>query len=178
MALTFDEMVKNTKRKFFKLSIEDLREHVDDNWVKEKIRKYHIRTGLNVTHIKTDIMQNDFVASLFCKNPTRCNLAECLACDILGVERLPQRGKDAVRFDENGNISCQRAVSTSKAADCYFDGTYYTLKYTEGAGGAQDNQMQDVYTFLRNGSKKIQGGNDIGRKLLGGTQARARRGIF
>lgn len=161
--MTFDKMVKDTKRKFYALSIQEVRTEIDKKWVQEKIANYHERTGIDTSQIKHSIMTNDIVASTFCRNPVKCNIAERLACDILGIELLPQSGAKAIRFNEQGEITSQKDVSVSKAVDCELNGRFFALKYTEGKGGGQDNQAQDIYVFLRNGSMS----NKVGAILDG-----------
>ena len=46
------------------------------------------------------------------------------------------------------------ASGNTKSADFQYGEYYATQKYTDGSGGAQDNQRNDVIDFLKRGSIK------------------------
>lgn len=107
--------------------------------------------------IINDILADDrYAIKLFSKDPLKQNLAENLALKVLNAQKLPQNGKNSVRFDQNGYIvalnSVQSHINVTKSADAYIDGYYATLKYTTNSGGSQDNQRNDVIQFLDKGS--------------------------
>ena len=105
--------------------------------------------------VKNEILNNDTVAAMFSKNPARQNISENLCSSYLNWNRLSQRGKRAIRFDTDGNIVTIKTLGGGKCADYFVKNRYITQKYTgENKGGAQDNQMDDVITFLINASKK------------------------
>lgn len=93
------------------------------------------------------------MASFFAKDPSKQNISEKLAIEVLKVEKLPSQGKNCIRFNNNGDI-VSTAKGNTKSADFMLDEYYATQKFTIEAGGAQDNQKHDVIEFLRCGSIK------------------------
>jgi len=109
--------------------------------------------------VKNDILNNDTAAAMFSKDPTKQNISEKLCSLYLNWNLLPQRGKRAIRFNTNGNIVATKTLGGGKCADFFIKNRYITQKYTgKNTGGAQDNQMDDVITFLINASKKYKCG--------------------
>lgn len=148
---SFSTMVEKIRFGQFQHNIAEAQKNTNSDWIKKKITNYSKRTGIAEEIIVDDIKKNELTASFFCKNPTRQNSAEKIATYILGTKTLPSHGKNSVRFDANGN-RCSRAIGTTKSADFFINGYYYTQKFTTGEGGAQDNQKADVVDFLTKGS--------------------------
>ena len=153
--MNFTEYVENEKRKARKENIIQVRKEIKLSWVKEKIKNHIILfDGLfNEEEIIEGILNNDIIASKFCKDPSKQNISEKLAERILNSKKLPAAGKNAIRFTDTGDISAI-ATNNTKSADFYFQGYYATQKYTNEKGGAQDNQRNDVIDFLKRGSLK------------------------
>lgn len=64
----------------------------------------------------------------------------------------------AIRFDLDTGEIVHNKNNTTKSADFLINNTYITQKYTRDFGGAQDNQYDDVFNFLKAGSKKYKVG--------------------
>lgn len=155
--MTFTEHIINISKKNRIENISILRREINSSWVQEKIDNYLSRFGDIFTkeEVISQIMNNDIVASFFAKDPAKQNLSEKECAKWIGVEKLPALGKNCIRFDSEGNIISRKEVGASKSADFLVEGIYFTQKYTgENTGGAQDNQYEDVITFLMNGSKR------------------------
>lgn len=136
-------------------NIEEVRREIDKDWVKEKINN-HVASfnGLmTAEEVRESILTNVIVASKFCKDPSKQNISEKLAAEVLCLEKLPSLGKNCIRFNDNGDLVSSSAGNT-KSADFLYNGFYATQKYTDGNGGAQDNQRNDVIDFLKRGSIK------------------------
>lgn len=69
----------------------------------------------------------------------------------MGYTKLPQNGKNAIRFDDEGNIT-NICNGNTKAADFKHEDYYITQKYTADLGGAQTSQKNEVIDFLKRGS--------------------------
>lgn len=153
--MNFIEKVENEKKKLRLLNIEELRKDIDKAWVKEKIHNHVIAFDGIITEneVREAILNNIIVASKFCKDPNKQNISEKLAIEILEVKKLPASGKNAIRFNDDGDI-VSIATGNTKSADFIYNGYYTTQKYTSQDGGAQDNQRNDVIDFLKRGSKK------------------------
>lgn len=153
--MNFTAYVKEEKIKARKRNIEEVRKDIDKAWVREKIENHMTAfDGLfNYDEIKQQILSNDLVASKFCKDPSKQNISENLVAKILGWEKKPSQGSKCIRFNDNGDIVSTSSGNT-KSADFQELGYYITQKYTEGEGGAQDNQRNDVIDFLKRGSIK------------------------
>lgn len=153
--MDFTNYVEEAKRQARLANIQEVREDINKPWVQEKI-KNHIAAfnGLfTETEIQEAILNSNIVASKFCKDPGKQNISEKLAIEVLQVEKLPSRGKNCIRFNDDGDIVSTSAGNT-KSADFMYNDYYATQKYTDGAGGAQDNQRNDVIDFLKRGSIK------------------------
>lgn len=153
--MNFTEYVESEKKKARLRNIEQVRKEIDSSWVEEKIMN-HVRAFdgiMTKEEVKEAILSNIIVASKFCKDPGKQNISEKLAAEVLKLDKLPSAGKNCIRFDDEGNITFTSTGNT-KSADFICDGYYATQKYTDGEGGAQDNQRNDVIDFLKRGSIK------------------------
>lgn len=152
--MNFMEQVEEAKKLQRRLNIDEIRNSLNEGWVKTKINN-HIKKfdGLfTYEDIIEQIKSNDIVASMFCKDPSKQNISEKMVEKILGVPKLPASGAKSIRFTPNGELTGVKSIGTSKSADFLFDGIYFTQKYTTESGGSQDNQYNDVVDFLVKGS--------------------------
>lgn len=150
----FTELLQNEISNARKKNINHLFENYMDENYQLKISNYCKKFGLAPEDINDKLKNKDcFVASVFAKDPLKQNITEMLVETILKSSKLPAGGKNCIRFDEAGNTTTEKGNNISKSADFYIDRVYYTQKYTNENGGAQDNQFADVEQFLRNGSK-------------------------
>ena len=158
---TFIEIAEERKH-FARLeNIAELRRTINSRDVVNKIENHMLRfEGVfnSVDDIKNQILTNDLVASLFCKDPSKQNITEKLVAELLNIDKMPVSGKNCVRFNSDGDIVHANNAGVSKSADFYFNDYYITQKYTREEGGAQDNQRNDVIDFLEKGSKKYKVG--------------------
>ena len=153
--MNFTAYVQEAKKKARLANIDEVRKDIDKPWVQEKI-KNHIEAFDGVmteAEVRDAILTNIIVASKFCKDPGKQNISEKLAIEVLGVKKLPSQGKNCIRFNDNGDIVSTSSGNT-KSADFMYGEYYATQKYTDGEGGAQDNQRNDVIDFLKRGSIK------------------------
>ena len=153
--MNFTAYVEEAKKKIRLANIDEVRKDIDKPWVQEKI-KNHIEAFdgiMTEAEVRDAILTNIIVASKFCKDPGKQNISEKLAIEVLGVKKLPSQGKNCIRFNDNGDIVSTSSGNT-KSADFMYGEYYATQKYTDGEGGAQDNQRNDVIDFLKRGSIK------------------------
>lgn len=154
--MTFTEHIIDVMKKNRIANIAQVRKEINSIWVQEKIDNYLERFSdlFSKEEIIQQILNNDLTASFFAKDPSKQNVSEKECAKWIGAEKLPALGKNCIRFDSKGNIVSKKDVGVSKSADFLIDGVYFTQKYTgNNSGGAQDNQYEDVVTFLTNGSK-------------------------
>lgn len=153
--MNFTKLVEDEKKAARIANIAQVREEIDSAWVKEKIANHVAAFNGIMTEeeIREAILTNTVVASKFCKDPSRQNISEKLAEKTLGLKKLPASGKNCIRFNDAGDI-VSTSTGNTKSADFYWNGCYTTQKYTDGEGGAQDNQRNDVIDFLKRGSIK------------------------
>ena len=151
--MNFTELVENKKIEMRLNNIKELREDIDKEWVKEKIQNHvlNFKGIFTYEEVKKDILENDIVASKFCKDPSKQNISEKLAIEVLNVKKLPASGRNCIRFNSSGEI-VSSANGNTKSADFIYNGYYATQKFTMEIGGAQDNQRNDVIDFLTRGS--------------------------
>lgn len=150
--MNFITYVEELKQKRYKKNIDLVRKKNNAPWTVEKIRNYIEKFGnylpYTVKDVQLLIQDNDIVASFFAKNPSKQNVGERVAAEILELQRLPRQGADSARFSAEGEIIFQNRIDSTKAADFYYNGYYVICKYTEGRGSGQDSQKEDVINFL------------------------------
>ena len=157
----FTIMVEQAKKQARQKNLMYARQQIKQRWMQEKIQNYLIRWNypMSAQEIEEQILTNDIIASFFAKDPTKQNISEKLIAKYLGWELLKQTGPNAIRFNTQGDIVSTKTLGGGKCADFYVYNRYITQKYTgENTGGAQDNQMDDVITFLTNASIKYKCG--------------------
>lgn len=153
--MNFIDFVEKKKIEARKNNIKEIRADIDKAWVKEKISNHMDSfSGLfSYDEIRQGILESDLIASKFCKDPSKQNISEKLAAEVLGIDKLPASGKNCIRFNDKGDVvSASDGGRNTKSADFLFEGYYATQKYTSEEGGAQDNQRNDVIDFLKRGS--------------------------
>ena len=151
---TFETLVAERKKQLIQDNLDDLQEHLQNPDYQKKVYNFATKFGFSVDEVNRAIQENLFLAACFAKDPSKQNFTEKLVAEVLGVEKLSPSGENCIRFDENGDIVSINKGNVSKSADFYIDNRYYTQKYTNETGGAQDNQYKDVVDFLVKGSKK------------------------
>lgn len=153
--MNFSNYVEQKKKEARLANIEEVRRDIDKVWVKEKIKNHCEAFSGIITEeqVRQSILNDIIVASKFCKDPSKQNISEKLVGEILNLKKLPSQGKNCIRFNDKGDIVSSSNGNT-KSADFIYKGYYVTQKYTDGEGGAQDNQRNDVIDFLKRGSIK------------------------
>lgn len=153
--MDFIKFVERKKREARLDNIKEVRQDIDKSWVEEKIQNHILAFDgiFTMDEIKEGILTNDIIASKFCKDPGKQNISEKLAEEVLKTKKLPASGKNCIRFNDLGDI-VHSSTGNSKSADFKIGDYYATQKYTDGTGGAQDNQRNDVIDFLKRGSQK------------------------
>ncbi len=145
-------------KEWLKNNLEIVKASTDEEWLKLKVRnfaeKHQVKTYNEIMElIKTD----DLIASFFAKDPSKQGIHEKIAGDYLktifrDLKILPKAGKDAL-YVVDGKISNNRPDKTYKSIDFVFSYKGYTIfashKYTKESGGAQDNQRNDLMSFIK-----------------------------
>lgn len=153
--MDFVKYVENKKKEARLRNIKELRAQIDEPWVREKIINHitFFEGLMSYEDVRQGILDNIIIASKFCKDPSKQNISEKAAIELLGVEKLPQAGARSIRFNDSGDI-VHTAQGNTKSADFKLNEYFATQKYTNETGGAQDNQRNDVIDFLKRGSIK------------------------
>ena len=136
--------------------------------LEEKIKKFALKFGLSEKLIKYKVLNDDLFILCFIKEPNRQSFHQKLAANyiknisgIINFELLPAGGGNAL-YIISGQLQTGKNITTSrkpKSIDFYWkfktkqNGLiefYATHKYTKEGGGAQDNQFNDIKSFLDN----------------------------
>lgn len=154
--MTYEQILEQKTLEARNNNLLQVRREYKKDWVQEKIHSYCKRWDgkFTIVEIEESILNNDIIASMFAKDPSKQNISEKLVGEILNITKLPAVGKNCIRFTAEGDIVSNSGVNVSKSADFKIGDTYYTQKYTKEEGGAQDNQYNDVVDFLTKGSIK------------------------
>lgn len=155
-------MVEELKREARKVNLLLLREEINEPWVLVKIQNHLLRNphlNYSIDDIKSLILENDLIGSFFCKDPAKQNISEKLFADIIrsitGVENFSNLPSSTNQYLIHGEIQkiTPRPVGL-KSIDYIFsyNGLNFACsqKYTMAEGGAQDNQYNDLISFLYN----------------------------
>lgn len=159
--------IEKIKQKQREKNIKIIREELDSKWVVEKIQNHLERNpylNLSVKDIQNSILNNNLIASFFIKDPGKQNISENsilgLIEDIKEISNLLKASDLKLHYVINNKYivfdseNLKPKNITNKSLDFSF--TYKnikfigTQKYTSGTGGAQDNQYNDVQSFLNN----------------------------
>jgi hypothetical protein len=144
-----------------KINMEELREEISEKWVDIKINNHLERNphlALSNQEIKELILENDLVASFFAKDPSRQNFTEKIISktikSIEGVENFEDLPSSTYWYLVDGKVVKLKSRPIGiKNIDYIFSfrGKRFvcTQKYTKDAGGAQDNQFNDIVSFLQ-----------------------------
>ena len=152
--MLFKDLVEKKKIEQRQNNLKQVRTEINLSWMQTKIDNFYERQGkiFSKEKIIYEIMNNDIVAALFAKDPSKQNITEKLVTEILHISKLPSQGKNCIRFSETGEIVNTSKPNHTKSADFQINNWYITQKYTKEEGGAQDNQYNDVIDFLTKGS--------------------------
>jgi len=125
-----------------------------------KIRTYCKKYDLTRSTVIASILSDDIAASVFAKSASRQRTAEKAQLEYMQhergvrVERLPATGFNSVRI-QNGKLvkgNVAKTIDSTKTMDAISDNhhtiDYLYQKFTDGFGGAQDNQAMDAIRFL------------------------------
>jgi hypothetical protein len=126
----------------------------------KKIKTYANKYSLTRGEVLASILSDDVAASVFAKSASRQRTAEKAQLEYLQtvrgvrVERLPASGYNSLRL-QGGEIvkgNMPKTVDSTKTFDAISDNhhtiDYIYQKFTDGFGGAQDNQAMDAIRFL------------------------------
>ena len=104
--MNFIELVEQRKIEARKQNILEVRKDIDKSWVKDKINNHIQRFDgmFSAEDVRKQILENDLVASMFAKDPSKQNITEKLVSEILKIDKLPASGKSCVRFSESGEL--------------------------------------------------------------------------
>lgn len=125
-----------------------------------KIRTYCKKYDLTRSTVLASILSDDIAASVFAKSASRQRTAEKAQLEYMQlergvrVERLSATGFNSVRIQAGelvkGNVA--KTIDSTKTMDAISDNhhtiDYLYQKFTDGFGGAQDNQAMDAIRFL------------------------------
>jgi hypothetical protein len=158
------EKIKKIARKE---NLAKLRQQINQKWVSEKIINHLERNphlNLSINDVKSLIIKDDLIASFFAKEPGRQNISEKHILSSLkqieGIDNFKDADKLKNHYIVNNTLFIFNSDNEKpkdlpvKSLDFHF--TYKgkivvgTQKYTQEAGGAQDNQYRDVQAFLNN----------------------------
>jgi len=133
----------------------------------KKIRTYCKKYDLTRSTVLASILSDDIAASVFAKSASRQRTAEKAQLKYMQfergvrVERLPSTGYNSIRIQEGelvaGNIA--KTIGSTKTMDAVSDNhhtiDYLYQKFTDGFGGAQDNQAMDAVRFLESAQEYV-----------------------
>lgn len=159
-------------------NIDDLKKTILENKKDEslmlKIKNYAERYGVPVSFVIDKLKEeDDFILFGFEKDPTRQNIYEEIQLEkikeiplIIEVKKLPSGGKNAKYVVDGKIVSLnaeERKEKILKSVDFYWEFSFEDKKicffasgkYTKEEGGAQDNQRNDISSFLENAKKSF-----------------------
>lgn len=149
--MNFEEYVLSIRKQKLRENVELFRKSIHSKEAQKKITNWAALHSFSKEEVEKKILNDDMFAAVFAKDPIKQNFTEKIAEQLLGCVSLPN---SSLSFSPDGELQKGPNIRNSKTVDFIKDGVYITQKYTNGTGGAQDNQYRDVITFLTYGSKK------------------------
>jgi len=138
----------------------------------KKIKTYADKYSLTRGAVVASILSDDVAASVFAKSASRQRTAEKAQLEYMQynrgirVERLPSTGFNSLRL-QGGEIvkgNMPKTVDSTKTFDAISDNhhtiDYLYQKFTDGFGGAQDNQAMDAIRFLESAHEYVDAHDD------------------
>ena len=127
-------------------------------WLDKKVERICNKYGLKRSVVLGSALSNELAATKLAKQPTRQAVGEKGQIEFLKavkkakIEKLPDNGYGSIRLkDGKAILDSKRAIpGATKSIDAREGNCFISLKYIKEAGGAQDNQIQDVVKFLEN----------------------------
>ena len=169
------DYVKEEKEELHK-NISLIREEIEKGIgpdLKEKIKRFALKYDLSEKLIKHKVQKDDLFVLCFIKEPNRQSFHQRLAVNfiksipnITDFELLPVGGPNAL-YIISGQLQHGANITTSqkpKSIDFLWKyatrgsglvSFYAAHKYTKEGGGAQDNQFNDIKSFLENAPRKM-----------------------
>ncbi len=138
----------------------------------KKIRTYCEKYNLSRGKVIASILSDDIAASTFAKSASRQRTAERGQLEYMQyergvrIERMPSSGYNSLRLQEGelvkGNMP--KTINSTKTmyaiSDNHHTVDYIYQKFTDGFGGAQDNQAMDAIRFLEAAEEYVETHND------------------
>lgn len=130
-------------------------------WLENKIKKRMSSYGFKRSEIISEAMVSRLAATTLAKSAQRQRSGELLQIAYLKstrgltINKLPDNGEGSIRIKDGEFLynSAKSDIYATKTIDAKrviggngYD--YISLKYVSDAGGAQDNQIEDVRKFL------------------------------
>lgn len=152
------------KKRLYQENLEEVIRAAQDpveSWLDFKVKSFCKTFEFNYESILNLLRENVYFAAHFIKDPGRQNFYENQALDYLKshsvfdkVVKLPASGNDSLLII-NGNLLRRREIQNTdnhKTIDFHAIikeiNIYIAHKYTAEAGGAQDNQYNDLINFI------------------------------
>jgi hypothetical protein len=153
----------------------------------EKIDKFCVKYNMSRGQVIASILSDTVAAAHFAKSANRQRTAEIAQLQYLkevrkfNIKPLPSSGNESFRI-RNGDLvkGAPKTVDSTKTIDAICGNDYIFCKFTQGNGGAQDNQATDVINFLEAATSYVAKHNDKIRfvAILDGTYYDKHRFIF
>lgn len=172
-----NDIFKQSKKNKSIENLKDVRNNINSKWLEIKICN-HLENNsldLSIDDVKKQIMNNDLVASMFMKNPIKQNIYENISANFIKnlniVDDFVKHPTNVKLFLYEGNI-----INSKKNGLKSIDFTwktnnknvYASQKYIDNKGGAQDNQFNDIITFLENAIKSNKNDDNIYVAIIDG----------
>jgi hypothetical protein len=166
------------KKKKIRENIKELRNNISDRSVMLKVKNWADKYDLEFNFVKHKVFTDDIFALNFVKDPGRQNFHENIAAyaleslaNIQDFKLLPKGGKNAKVINHGMLVSLEQSresISNPKTIDFEWKlktesgriiTCYASHKYTKDKGGSQDNQFNDLKSFMQHAYQNNQ--NDI-----------------
>jgi hypothetical protein len=166
------ETVRQDRENIYELQFQVLL-HIEEGtplpeWLEYKINKTTERYGIRRGEILADIVKSRLAAVTVAKTANRQCTAENSQIrylnDYRGVAltKLPSHGTGSMRL-LNGDLYSSvyhKHPEATKTLDAIYRNDYIYIKYVKEAGGAQDNQLNDAFNFVKQANQYVKKHDD------------------
>ncbi len=160
MEYDYESEIKNKDLR--KQNIKITQKSLSESWLKTKIKNFSEKWGFSYKKVESEIKENKIVAASFAKDPSKQNFYQTQALVFLNsmesverAEQLPSSGSNSIFIVDGKLLKGSEIFEKKNHKSIDFQITLKngkvilaSHKYTKEAGGAQDNQRNDLINFV------------------------------
>lgn len=165
--MKYDYELELKRQNLRKSNIGIAQKSTNESWMKTKISSFSEKWGFSYKRVESEIKDNKIVAASFAKDPSKQNFYQTQALVFLNsmsivetAEQMKSSGSESLFIIDGKICKGDKKLKKNNHKSIDFQITlkngkviFASHKYTKEAGGAQDNQRNDLITFVNEAEK-------------------------